>query len=141
MADREVTRVVPLIPASVVDQIRQGFHLPEGVASRRSIGASVAANVQRYAPHSMKRGELSEAAGKYLLDWSSGCLDQIQRPSHYSVLHRRLEEFRDETIHNGIWSKPSRYRHIDLTIAGPEVGDSESDSEGPVDLPPALVDA
>ena len=135
MADRAVIRVVSLIPDAIAAGMRKGFHLPEGITSRRAIGPSVAANVERYAPRTMKTGELPEAAGKYLLDWRKGRFDQLPNPSHYSVLRYRLEEFRGEAIHNGRWSRPSRFKRLDLTIDGPEQEDSDAGSEGPVDLP------
>lgn len=139
MADREVLKVKALFPAAVAQQVRTGFHLPEGLATRRAISPQVSANILRYAPRSMKTGELPQQAGKYLLDWCKGDLVPVTRPSTYSVLGYRLEEFCNEDVRTGSWSKPSRLRHIDLTIAGPDAGSSESESEGEVELPQALA--
>lgn len=141
MADRDVIRVVAIFPAATVQKIRAGFHLPDGVESRRVIGPQVKANIERYVPQSMKKGELPQNAAKYLLHWCRGTLAPLPRPLQYSILNYRIPDFRGEFVHHGSWSKPSRFRHIDLTIDGPGGDDTESDSEGEVNLPRALANS
>ena len=143
MADRDAVRVLAIFPAETCKRIRTGFHLPEGLELRRAISPKVIANIDRYAHRSMKKGELSQTAGNYLLDWCHGRLAPLPRPQNYSILDYRIEELRGELSRHGTWPKPARTRHIDLTIGGLEAADESQDSgsEGEVALPAALADS
>lgn len=142
LADREVLRLIALVPADTAAKIRRGLHLPDGVAARRAISPKVRANIERYVPRCQMHGELSPAAAAYLTEWSTGKLKMINRPERYEIFsHRWQPEERLEDFQPGTWTIPRRKRHIDLTIeAEADAASSDSEVEGDIDLPPVLLD-
>ena len=144
LADSAILRLVALVPASKAAEIRTGARLPTGVAPRRAISDQVAQNLRKTVPICCKSGELSRDAAKYLLDWCSGSLPRVPKPSSYEILNHRWDHaMSGEALTPGTWQPPRRRRNVDLTLEAEEgFDDSDEDSQNEhVDLPQALHNA
>ena len=141
LADHTVLRAICVVPESMAKDIRTGFTLPRGTAPRRSISEKVRKNLQVQVPKCHRKGELSDEAAQYLLQWSSGTLARVPKPTSYPILNHRFNpDLRSEIHQNGRWERPRRLRHYDLTPEGDCASDDSSESEGVLDLPVGFED-
>ena len=103
MADSESVRLIALIPADKMQEMRVGMVPPAGLAARRPITAGVMTNLHKQVPKLRKAGEINPAAASYLLQWVSGVLPKVPKPTDYPVLSYRWDNtLRDEVMVPGI---------------------------------------
>ena len=143
LSDIKIQRAICVVPACVAAEIREGFHLPAGLAPRRTIGDNIIKNLQKRVPICEKTGELSREGAQYLLQWSRGTLPQNPKPQSYTFLHHRWSSDMQARGHRpGSWNPPRRVKHVDLAMEGdPNAASDSSDSDdGPVNLPIGMGD-
>lgn len=126
MADPEPYRVVTVLTAEQAAILRRSFQQPSGVWRRRLISDKVRKKVLSKVPACIQQGLISHEAGAYLTNWVGGLLPRLARPQRYSFLAHRSGPA-DGPGQTMAWQARGRERHVDLSIAEDDDGDSGSD--------------
>ena len=116
MADPEPYRVVTVLTAEQAAILRR----------RRLISDKVRKKVLSKVPACIQQGLISHEAGAYLTNWVGGLLPRLARPQRYSFLAHRSGPA-DGPGQTMAWQARGRERHVDLSIAEDDDGDSGSD--------------
>ena len=137
LADSQVQRAIAIVPASVAQQIRQGYQPPAGLTVRRALSEQVVSNLEKRVPICQRPGEVTNEGANYLLGWCRRTLPQKPKPDTYNILkHRCSRQMVGESYQPGNWQQPRRVRHFDLTLQGDNTALSESsDDDDAVNLP------